>query len=264
MKFFLFIVIFTLGTGPVLADIIQPGKPTRDGTDEYTVQYLVMQNGQFMHVTKPVFVPISKDDTPKTKAEAIVRQMFFAGITAMPKDLEGLAPEVNVLGTVLQKRDGSGEEIAITKPSLSAGEIAIAVIDLEGILSGVDSAGNASIFHAILGYDGLVDEANLSSSDPSLSTPADALTKFYDQFLLGLPISQRPLLTLDLTHNEILFNLPPGQTNYFVDIATTDTSATPSGGFIEIPEPPSMTLLSFVVFVIFISWKQRKRTVFGS
>ncbi len=238
--------LLVVGSVSGMADNVRPGQPAHDGTDTYTIDGLAVVGGKVVRQKVTVAVPILKSDTPKSKAEKIDAAVTAAGFASVVLGANGLSPTVEIFkATVLQKHDGSGEEIAISKPLLSAGESAVAIVDLEGMLSGVNSSGNYSVFHAAIGYDGLLDEANLTFKDLTTPTTAAVLTDFFEQLLPGLPISQRSLLSLDLADIEITFALPPGRTNYFVDTSTTDTTAFPSGGFVNVPEPSSFMLLGF-------------------
>ncbi len=110
--------------------------------------------------------------------------------------------------------------------------------------AGVDGNGAASQFTASFGYDGLDLSASVTDSglaDPSLD---GILTNMFNQFESELPVGLRPDLTIDLTNQFIDFAFPFDQTNYFVDVATTDTGTGAVGGLIEVPEPGPVMLIA--------------------
>lgn len=113
-----------------------------------------------------------------------------------------------------------------------------------GMLSGVDSSGNVSDFTASLGYDSLTDTASLSYDQLTVPTVDGLVTQMFNQLEAGLPLSLQPNLMLNISNDEILFEVPSGYTDAFMSLSTTDYDLMElDGGTAPVLEPSSVQLL---------------------
>jgi PEP-CTERM motif len=136
---------------------------------------------------------------------------------------------------------GSNFEGAPLDPS---GIIRLAKIDNHVGVSGTDASGQASEFHASLGFDSTLVNASVSATQLPSLTINDLNTALYNQLLAGLPLSLRPNLTLDLPGETIFFVFPVGSSDLSVSNSTTDTTTQITGGLTAIPEPSALILFS--------------------
>ena len=145
-------------------------------------------------------------------------------------------------------------------PSTDGGIRLTGLIGYDTDLSGLDANGAISTFTASIGYAGLTDTVTLSFNQLSAPTVDALTTDIFNQLSQGLPASLRSDLSLDLLNDQILFNFPGSQTDYFVQSVTTDTGVELSGGLAySVPLPSTVSLVGAGLIAFFpLRWLARK------
>ena len=215
--------------------------------------------------TNSIPVPLKGGVKAGGKAGAIVNAInaFYGCVCASIDKSDGTKINIASTSTNLGGRSAAGT-IAITsegtqgnatEPDLKAAlsnapgnpfQRPQVLIGFVGKPTGVDAGGAVSSFSADFGYDGLDASATVRFDELGSPTIDGILGAVYAQLLADLPLSMKPDLSLNLADQMIHFELPTDQTNYFVDVHSTDfgdgsTGVGTLGGFaMEIPEPRSL------------------------
>jgi hypothetical protein len=124
-------------------------------------------------------------------------------------------------------------------------------------LSGIDQFGGISTFTTAIGYAGLNDSVTLAFNQLPAPTLDGLTIDMYTQLLAGLPLTIQPDLVLDLPDDQIIFNFPSGQTDYFVQSLTTDTEVELSGGLGTVVPEPRYFPFVFAIGLAGYVWRRR-------
>lgn len=220
-------------------------------------------------VSKKVEVGIMEGDDAIDKATNLTRninRIFGAGTAVQNTDDAGLPlPSVRIKGKKVSTRLRSKNNKS--KQTTGSGQVSFipsddeidfrGSFDLDGILDGFDDNGLEAVYNASFGFDGFVADSNLTFSGLSGSTTNDLLEDMFDQFLLDLPESLKPNLTLNLATQSIFFDFPVGEQGYFVFHSTTDTQLSEGSGLlVSVPEPGNILGL-LVISGLGLSLKRR-------
>ncbi len=233
-------------------------QPTKDGSVDVDVWIPGIEpsgsgagGGVRVHVTD-----IKASDAPSVKAEkiAIKINLAFGGPPAVatinpltPTVINLAAPagtpkagQAGAAVVVVQKdKTVEGNLFASIDTPGDFGDLTLtAFISFDGIITGLDAFGAGSTFTASFGHDGFTDSFALAGlADQTIE---DLTAAMCTQFSAGLSPSLLP--SLHCLADEIQFSLLGGQSNYFVDIASTDTGVGVTGGLGYVPEPGTLAL----------------------
>ena len=234
------VCVFLLSASfPLCAGYITAGQPTANGDDVVTIY----KNGGGFGI--PIDVPnIKAADTPAEKAVKIKN-----AINAVKAGVASIDP-ANSANVLLDgyKAIGVGAENNSKEPikvgdAGQPGNMDLAIVGLSGTPTGLDIFGAESVFTASFGYDGLTVSDTIDYADLTGTSISDVLTDFYDSFLAQLPTQLDSALSLDLPDDQITFQFPESETNYFASIATTDAGIEEAGGIADDTTPEPGTLL---------------------
>lgn len=252
--------IFALTATTSYAGTVTVSDPTKTGTDVFEIKILTFERN--------VEVPVTAADTDVTKAR-ILRDAINALFEFEVDPAKRVATittdgTVNIAnGTALLLQNPSGE-LRVKATALSdtdfEGGLGFAIIDYHGSLSGVDADGFESLFAASLGFDGLIASANLSFGQLSSPDIEGLLADIFNDLFLDLPAIWQPNLTLDLSRERIVFALPSGEMNYFVDNFASDISTEVTGGLTSnvVSEPGSLALFALGLASLgYSNWRVR-------
>ena len=232
-------------TASLRAGTINPGTPTADGTDTFTITLL---NGKV--VTVPV--DVTKGMPRADKAAAIQQAIVDAGVDAsvlatgsvsvpQAKGISGKATsgETDTFALLLLPTDGS----AFAQVDLHLRSTATA-------LAGIDGDGNASTFTAgfefvspTLGDIALF--ASLGFADLITPTLAGVLQQEFDLLQAQLAAQAPSLLgglSLDLAAGAIVFQPTGAFTSASVTSGTTDIGLVSTMSISLVPEPPTLAM----------------------
>jgi len=243
---------------PLLAGNITAGKPTADGTDVISIY----KNGGGFGI--PIEVPnILAADMPDEKAVKIMN-----AINAVKPGVASIDPNnsANVLlngykAIGLGAENNSKEPIKVGDAG-QPGNMDLAIVGYSGTPTGLDINGDESVFTASFGYDGLTVSDTIDYDNLTGTSIDDVLTDFYDSFLSQLPTQLDSALSLDLPDDQILFQFPNNETNYFVNIATTDAGVEEAGGIADdTPEPGTILLAAGAVAALAVRTRLRTGSI---
>lgn len=216
------------------------GQPTKSGSVTINVT-----NGN--KTVTVVVAGIQATDTPSGKAIKI-RDAINAQINIKASIDKDNPAKVNMPGyvaTVTNDKTKEGTGLASLDINMPGMVSLTGLIDYHDILSGIDANGETSTFVASFGFAGFTDTATVSFESLVDGTIDNLVLNIYNQLLNGLSASLQPDLSLNLLLDQIAFNFPLTQSNYYVSTSSTDTGGMLTYGLetTVVPEPTSFALL---------------------
>ena len=232
------LLLFSTGDCYAITVTLEAGRPSRTGVSDV---FQVTLDGTVIDVEVPIV-----DRDPISKAARIAATMKAKGIpfaTHSPPTSNRVVIDSARVTSVTAKETNSGEEIRGIAPA----GIGLGVVGFHGTVGGVDDDGFSSVFHSSFGFSGLLVDASLTLGSLSSPTLSGLLTDTFNEFLSDLPLSLRSLLSLDLANDRIVFAFPRGESDYFVQNFTSDTTLGVTIELAAVPEPSTFTLFAVAI-----------------
>lgn len=256
------LLALTHGATGLQASTLVVGTPTAGGVD-----FVWIHDKGGWHII-PVDITLPGDALPGAKAVTIAQAISDKGYTASATT--GGNVDIASGGTTgvdkWEYHSNSGEKDQAKVALVNIGTPQYFALGFDGTVSGTGFASGGATYSADIGFNSVQASSEINFASLADQTITGLLTATYDNLLAELPSVYQSSLVLDLVDDDIVFTLPAGAANAFVDAQSLDSSTGASiAGSSEpasTPEPSSLLLACLGALTILAgSWRWKVGTV---